>query len=73
MKTFGAVALGLAVGFLAGVLVGPASESSCCKRISAAARDEIKDRFGGTAAVVSDATGLTDRIPQLLDLFGVDT
>ena len=66
-----ALVAGVGVGLVIGVLIGPASESSCCKRVNAAARDELRDKLGDTFTSVADATGLSDRYAGVIDWLGV--
>jgi hypothetical protein len=71
------VAIGLGA-FVVGVIVGArflrAAESSCCERVALGARDKIAGYAGPASGLVSgalDATGTTQLLPGLLDLFGV--
>lgn len=73
MSTGLALVAGVGVGVLIGLLIGPASESSCCKRVTSAVRDEFRDQFGDTATSVVDATGLFERAPALLDWIGYES
>lgn len=64
---------GVAVGFLLAMQLKD-NESSCCKRVSAGARDMAGELpvFGGVLQRVGDAINLWPSVPPLLDLFGVD-
>ncbi len=62
------------VGALVGALVlQPASEGACCRRVGQAVRDEAVDALGGWAGTAGDLLGVWDRAPGLLDFFGVPT
>lgn len=66
-----ALVIGVGVGVVVGLLIGPASESKCCKRVNAGVRDEFRDQFGATATSVGDAVGLFGRSAAVLDWLGV--
>jgi hypothetical protein len=70
MKTFGLVALGVAIGLVASkYLMNP---GTCCDRVAAGVRDRVEEKLGGTAAAIGDALGVWEHTPGLLDMFGVD-
>ena len=71
MSAIGWIALGAFAGFFVGLRLGPASESSCCKRVAAGTRDRVTGAVGEWAGPVGDALGVWDRAPTLLDAIGV--
>lgn len=62
-------------GFLLGVAVmarlKPAVDSSCCRRVAAAARGQITGTLGGWAGSFLDGLGVTDQLPAIIDGAGV--
>ena len=65
--------VGTVAGMAAIALIAPV-ESSCCKRVAYGARDKIAGytgSFAGATSALLDATGTTNALPGLLDLFGV--
>ncbi len=71
MSTTHVLAFGL--GLLVGWQLLRASETACCKRVSAAVRDEVKDRLGTGAAVVGDIFNVWGAAPGILDALGVQS
>ncbi len=62
-----AALVGIGVGLALGaMLIEP---SSCCKRVSAGVRDELRSKLGAPGAVLGAV--LAPFSPGLLDLFGV--
>lgn len=73
MNAGAAFALGVVMGFALVALTYPI-ETSCCQRVAFGARDKIAGLAGSGGGIVSgllDATGITNALPGLLDLFGV--
>jgi len=70
--------IGVALGVALVAYLAPSNEGSCCQRVANAGRDQIAGYAGadGTAGNTFvkgalDATGLTNALPGLLDMFGV--
>lgn len=63
--------LGVGAGVVIGILIGPASESNCCKRVNNAVRDKLDDKLGDTFTKVADATGLSNRYAGVADWLGL--
>lgn len=64
---------GAAVGVALAMLLKQ-NESTCCARVSAAAREQVGEipLFGGILQGIGDSINAWPSVPPLLDLFGVD-
>jgi hypothetical protein len=75
MGAAGYIAIGAAAGFLVALrFVSPPSESACCKRVSAAVREQLGDACGPLGELcqgLGDKLDIWGATPSLLDLFGV--
>lgn len=63
--------LGAAAGALVVVAAAPPNLEGCCRNLADAARDAIAEKTPWPDAVAKwlDRTGLTERLPKLIEIF----
>lgn len=62
---------GLLVGVAVMARLKPNNETTCCRRVAAAARGQIGDTFGPWGAGLVDWLGLEPHLPGIIDAAGV--
>jgi hypothetical protein len=65
-----ALVAGAVVGFIAGLRLRPTTESACCVRVAAGARDRAGDLCGTVCQGFGDTIGIWPHVPSILDRFG---
>jgi hypothetical protein len=65
-----ALIAGGVVGFVAGLRLRPTTESACCARVAAGARDRAGEFCGSACQSFGDRIGIWPHVPAILDRYG---